>query len=78
MLCPYCQKEMESGFLQGRDLHWKRNKSLIPALGGISAMWEKDAWSFSYGSVEAWRCTSCEKILVDYKAIREAHDRRNP
>ena len=36
MKCPYCDKEMQSGYIQCRDgLHWTPKKQKVAALSGM-------------------------------------------
>lgn len=68
MKCPYCQKEMEKGFIQCRDgLHWTPKKQLIAALSEFG----KDSISLENGvgnnrAVYAYHCADCQKVIIDY------------
>ena len=70
MKCPYCDKEMELGYIQCRDgITWTPKKQLISALSFLG----KDSLSISNGAsdnskiVYAYRCKDCKKIIIDYK-----------
>lgn len=40
MNCPYCHKEMRSGWIQSRDgLGWSEKKRVVAALAGLLARW---------------------------------------
>lgn len=68
MKCPYCQKEMELGYIQCRDgVNWTPKKQLVAALSCFG----KDSLSLENGeghnrAVIAYRCGDCEKIIIDY------------
>lgn len=66
MDCPYCNQEMEQGFLQGRQrVAWvkKRHKlTLLPKPGEI--LLENNA--FKDFLFSAWICKGCKIILLDY------------
>ena len=68
MKCPYCQKEMETGFIQCRDgVTWTPKKQMVAALSRLG----KDSLSLENGAgndrvVYACKCGDCEKIIIDY------------
>lgn len=65
MKCPYCDNEMEQGFLQGHQrAAWvkKQHKiSLLPKQGEM--LLANSIRSFIF---PAQICKSCKKIVVDY------------
>lgn len=70
MLCPYCNAQMEEGFLQSpQEISWKRGNKR-PLLG--RAMFHKGSvvlsgLSLLKGSaVKAYLCRACKKVLIDY------------
>jgi hypothetical protein len=73
MKCPYCNKGMEQGFLQGRQrVAWVKNKhkfSLLPKQGEF--LLENNAIKDFILSAQI--CKSCKIIVVDYadKEVRE-------
>lgn len=73
MKCPYCDKEMEQGLLQGmRRVSWVKKKhkiSLLPKEGEI--LLENNTFKDFIFSAQI--CKSCKKIVVDYsdKEIQE-------
>lgn len=69
MKCPYCEKEMELGYVQCRDgVTWTKNKFFIAALSSIS----KGAASLENGAADdssavyAYKCSGCKKVIIDY------------
>lgn len=66
MKCPYCNNEMEQGFLQGmRRAAWVKNRhkvSLLPKQGEI--LLENNTFSDFVFSAQI--CKRCKKIVVDY------------
>lgn len=73
MKCPYCNSEMEQGFLQGMErLAWVKKPhkvSLLPKQGEI--LLENNM--IKGATFSASICKSCKKILLDYtdKDVRE-------
>ena len=66
MNCPYCDDEMEQGYLQGmRRVAWVKNRhkfSLLPREGEV--LLENNA--IKDFLLAAWICKKCKKIMVDY------------
>ena len=69
MLCPYCQNEMELGYIQCRDgVTWTPKKQLISSLSFIG----KGAFSLENGAADnstavyAYKCADCKKVIIDY------------
>ena len=69
MNCPYCEKEMELGYIQCRDgLHWTPKKVFAPAFSGFA----KDSIPLENGAgrnnmaVYAHRCGTCRKVIIAY------------
>ena len=67
MHCPYCQREMESGFIQSRNeiIFSVKEKSLavpIRKKGDIRLTTNPIPPSVC----TAWNCKVCHKILLDY------------
>ena len=71
MKCPYCNQEMESGYIQCRDgVTWTPKKQLVAALSSLaqgSVSLENGAGSNSR-TVYAYRCGGCRKVIIDYSA----------
>ncbi|MCR4867287.1 MAG: PF20097 family protein [Lachnospiraceae bacterium] len=67
MKCPVCNAKMEKGYVQYyRILSWVKTKhkfSLAPREGELNML----NWNpFSYGSLDAYICKACKKIIMDY------------
>lgn len=69
MKCPYCQKEMEAGFIQCRDgVAWTPKKYLIAAFSPFG----KNSVSLANDTIRdpdaviAWHCADCKKVVIDY------------
>lgn len=73
MNCPFCNGEMEEGFLQGmRRVAWVKKKhkiTLLPKEGEI--LLENNV--FSDFLIPAYICKYCKKVVLDYseKEIQE-------
>ena len=71
MKCPYCNTEMELGYIQCRDgVSWNNKKSKIATfassnLNAISLA--SDHGIFSGSSAVAYNCRKCKKIMIDYR-----------
>ena len=70
MKCPYCEKEMEKGYIQCRDgVHWTPKKQLVAALSEFG----KDSISLENGAgrnntvIYAYKCGDCKKVIIDYE-----------
>ena len=68
MVCPYCGKEMQLGYLQSRDrIVWARKKWLIPSLSFLG----KGSTSLKNGArkepsiVYAIKCDDYKKDIID-------------
>ena len=63
MKCPYCDKEMEPGYIQCRDsVTWTPKKCLVAALSRLS----RGSVALSSGAaVQAYRCGDCKKVIID-------------
>lgn len=68
MRCPYCNQEMEKGFLQGmKRVAWVKKPhrlSLLPKPGEV--LLENNV--FKDFILPSWICKKCKMILVDYSA----------
>ena len=67
MKCPVCNAKMEKGYVQYyRILAWVKKKhkfSLEPREGELCI---KNWNPFTYGSLDAYICKSCDKIIMEY------------
>lgn len=66
MKCPYCNEEMEMGYISSRDLlFWTKKKPIIPAFSCL----QNNAIPLSLcGSsrIVAYNCMKCKKVVIDY------------
>lgn len=66
MKCPYCNEEMEMGYISSRDLLcWTKKKPILSALSCL----QKNAMPLSLSSsshIVAYNCMKCKKIIIDY------------
>ena len=67
--CPYCNNDMEAGYIQCRDgVAWTKKKCPIAALSPLSASSIVLASSnslFGGAAVEAHKCSVCKKIIIN-------------
>lgn len=69
MICPYCSKEMEKGYIDQSDfrfpLEW------YPAKGetGFFASKKRNVRLTYGGNVIAYRCEPCKKIIIDESTL---------
>lgn len=74
MKCPYCNKEMELGYIQCRDgITWTPKKQLVASLsfwgrGGISLV---NGAADDSSAVYALKCSDCKKVIIDYSPDTE-------
>lgn len=69
MLCPYCQNEMELGYIQCRDgVTWTPKKQLISSLSflGKGAVSLENGAADNSTTVYAYKCADCKKVIIDY------------
>lgn len=70
MKCPYCNEEMEQGYIQCRGgVYWsnkKRAVSALPPVTGKSINLSEYNISLSGPYVIAYNCSKCKKIIIDY------------
>lgn len=72
MICPYCNREMELGYLQCRDgVYWcekRRWVAAVPPAGDGTVRLGEPYGVFSGGdAAEAYKCGHCKKIILDYQ-----------
>lgn len=73
MKCPYCEKEMELGFIQCRDgVTWTPKKQRIAALSffGKGGIVLDNGAADNSRTVYAYRCDDCKKIVIDYSETK--------
>lgn len=70
MKCPYCNEEMELGYIQCRDgVIWDTQNRLVAALPSVrsnSIALCSGQGIFSGASVLAYNCKKCKKIVINY------------
>ena len=68
MNCPYCEAEMEQGFIQGsRGFIWSKSKKKLSFLAGGDDIDLTPSFNFLSGShAVAYLCRRCKKITIDY------------
>ena len=74
MKCPYCNNEMQLGYIQCRDgVYWTPKKQFIAALSSLA----KGSTSLANGAADnsisdpsktvyAFKCENCKKVIIDY------------
>ena len=68
MTCPYCQKEMDLGYIQCRDgLHWTPRRQPVAALSflGRGSVPLLNGAADNSRAVYAYRCAACQKVVID-------------
>jgi hypothetical protein len=69
MECPFCNKEMENGFVQsGKEIFWGDKKHKVfcfPHDEGEFSL--ADGWNSAV--INACCCRDCKKIIIDYSNI---------
>lgn len=62
MKCPYCNGEMDKGYIESRDyLYWSDHQRALPAIPPVKGIWipfERE--------IVAHRCRDCKKLVIDY------------
>ncbi len=70
MKCPYCNKEMESGYVQCRHgLHWTPKKQKVAALSGMgkgAIAIGNDNGYMANSSAIAFHCKDCKMVIIQY------------
>ena len=71
MKCPYCNKDMELGYIQCRDgVTWTPKEQLVAALSFLG----RGSVSLANGAADhsrtvyAYKCGGCKKVIIDYSA----------
>lgn len=65
MKCPFCNQEMEKGYMQTQCATWTKSihkMLLIPQEGEVMLYNRR----FSYSHYTSYICKSCQKIIIDY------------
>jgi len=72
MLCPYCGKEMEPGYVQsGRGFYWSREKkgSGLPSVNDGDIKFQQNVLLSTF--LEAHICRACGKLIADLPAEKD-------
>lgn len=68
--CPYCNNDMEKGYIQCRDkLYWSkkiRKVAAIPPIDQSIPLAIQDISIFKGTAIEAYNCSKCKKIIIPY------------
>ena len=71
--CPYCQSDMESGYIQCRGgISWSKRKRAIAAIQPLNKrknppiILATSSGPFAGAVAEAYICTKCKKVVIDY------------
>jgi len=69
MNCPYCERDMDLGYIQCRDgVHWTPKPQLVSALSFLG----KGSIPLNNGAADnakivfAYRCSHCRKVIIEY------------
>lgn len=66
MKCPYCNEEMEKGYLQtARDLYWTQNPKKVFMFANLKDDFLIGETKFQGRLAEANHCPKCKKIILD-------------
>lgn len=70
MKCPYCNLEMDEGYIQCRDgVYWSSKKRTVAAIMPInkdSVKLGEEGNPLSGTAVIAHKCQNCKKIIINY------------
>ena len=70
MICPYCNEEMEKGYVQCRDgLHWTPKKQKIAALSDMgkgAVLIGNEEGLVANTSAVAYHCEKCKVVMICY------------
>ena len=71
MRCPYCNNEMQNGFVQCRDgVYWTPDKqwmsTFVPMAKGSVPIGTDDKW-MPNGKAVAYHCVQCKMVIIPYE-----------
>lgn len=67
MICPYCNNEMEKGYVQSnKEVYYTTNPTKFPLAIPKAEDINLTKRIFAPVTIEAWNCPVCKKILIDY------------
>ena len=68
MKCPYCSKEMESGFIKSsHHMHWGKEKELGFLPNDLKLTKNSFEGMLDGKFVESYYCSDCKKIIVSFE-----------
>ena len=70
MKCPYCNKEMEKGYIYKTDLFHNLKWCPEKNEGHIFVNTKRDVRLTYDGQVTAYRCEDCKKIIIDENTLK--------
>ena len=69
MICPYCQSEMEQGYIQSRDgLAWTKKEHFVMAFTPYASDAVHIGSRRDNKSAAAHLCRNCKKVIIDLNA----------
>ena len=69
MNCPYCDKEMEKGYIDQTDFRFPLEWYPANREPGLLASKKRNVRLSYGGNVKAYRCKDCGKIVIDETAL---------
>lgn len=68
MKCPYCNNEMEKGYVQSsKEVYYTTNPTKFPFLAFAKVEdLNLTKGLFAPVTIEAWNCPVCKKLLIEY------------
>lgn len=70
MKCPYCNNEMQKGYVQNRDgVYWTPKKQWLPAFAFVAdgaIPLGRDDKFMSKSIATAYNCTHCKRVIIFY------------
>lgn len=69
MICPYCGKEMQKGYLQSaRPFFWgtEKHSGFFVASDETDVKVSRGFWHGCFA--ESWYCADCKKLITEVKA----------
>ena len=70
MICPYCSKEMEKGYIDQAELLHPLEWYSAKREAGVFAKRKNTVRLTCGGNVAAYRCADCGKILIDESTLK--------
>ena len=73
MKCPYCNNEMQIGYVQCRDgIYWTPKKQLVAAFSAFAkgSTCLDNSNPSGLTTAKAYNCVDCKKVIIDYSPIK--------